>query len=115
MNRPSSGLASTLSAVQAMAMAIGGCAATAPAKPAPLGNTIPPPEYETPFKSGNYRSAESDSRPGAHFFHDGRVALRKGDVRHAIHMYQVSASWAFKPAAYMPGRWPGHALTTASH
>ena len=108
MNHSKHLVAATLSGV--LAMAIGGCAVTRPVKPRvqptnpfARGGTIPPPEYGSTFKTGNYRSVESDARPGVHFFHYAWVALQKGDVRHAISMYQVSASWAFKPAAYMLG------------
>lgn len=108
MNRSCSLLTAILSAIFMISM--GGCAVTRPAKPAvqPVnpfakGGTIPPPEYGATFKTGNYRTVESDARPGVHFFHYAWLALQKGDVQHAISMYQVSASWAFKPAAYMLG------------
>ena len=34
------------------------------------------------------------------FFALGVQAFRKGDYRHAIDMYKVAASWAYKPAEY---------------
>ncbi|WP_114240603.1 tetratricopeptide repeat protein [Dyella sp. C9] len=44
-----------------------------------------------------------DARPGEYFFALGAQAARKGDYTHAIAMYKVAASWAYKPAEYNLG------------
>jgi len=43
------------------------------------------------------------ARPGETFFAKGVTAVRKDDYEFAINMYQVSASWAYKPAQYNLG------------
>jgi hypothetical protein len=43
------------------------------------------------------------ARPGETFFAKGVTAVRKDDYAFAINMYQVSASWAYKPAQYNLG------------
>ena len=43
------------------------------------------------------------ARPGETFFARGVTAVRKNDYDFAINMYQVSASWAYKPAQYNLG------------
>ncbi len=46
----------------------------------------------------------SDSaRPGEAFFAKGVMAVKKDDYKHAIEMYKVAASWAYKPAQYNLG------------
>jgi len=52
------------------------------------------------LSNGNFNTPESDARPGVKFFTLGAQAFRKGDYRHAIDMYKVAASWAYKPAEY---------------
>ncbi|HKZ09175.1 MAG TPA: sel1 repeat family protein [Rhodanobacteraceae bacterium] len=52
------------------------------------------------LSNGNFNTPESDGRPGVKFFTLGMQAFRKGDYRHAIDMYKVAASWAYKPAEY---------------
>jgi len=51
-------------------------------------------------KSGGGGTPESDARPGTYYFMEGAYAYRKRDYTFAIQMYQVSASWAYKPAEY---------------
>jgi hypothetical protein len=63
------------------------------------------PDYGTGAATGNLSNAnfntpESDGRPGVKFFTLGVQAFRKGDYRHAVAMYKVAASWAYKPAEY---------------
>lgn len=65
--------------------------------------TLNAPDYGGVFASGNYNTPAADGRPGMKFFAYGVVAYRKGDYRHAIDMYQVAASWAYKPAEYNLG------------
>lgn len=55
------------------------------------------------LSNGNFNTPESDGRPGVKFFTLGVQAFRKGDYRHAIDMYRVAASWAYKPAEYNLG------------
>lgn len=50
--------------------------------------------------TGNYNTPEADGRPGEYYFHLGADAVRHKDYAHAIAMYKVAASWAFKPAEY---------------
>lgn len=52
------------------------------------------------MSNGNFNTPESDGRPGVKFFTYGVRAFRKGDYQHAIDMYKVAASWAYKPAEY---------------
>jgi len=52
------------------------------------------------LSNGNFNTPESDGRPGVKFFTLGVQAYRKGEYRHAIDMYKVAASWAYKPAEY---------------
>jgi len=55
------------------------------------------------LSNGNFNTPESDGRPGVKFFEYGVRAFRKGDFRHAVEMYKVAASWAYKPAEYNLG------------
>jgi hypothetical protein len=43
------------------------------------------------------------ARPGETFFARGVTAVKKDDYDFAVNMYQVSASWAYKPAQYNLG------------
>ena len=52
------------------------------------------------MSNGNFNTPESDGRPGVKFFTLGVQAFRKGEYRHAIAMYKIAASWAYKPAEY---------------
>lgn len=55
------------------------------------------------LSNGNFNTPESDGRPGVYYFDLGVEAIRKGDYGHAIDMYKVAASWAYKPAEYNLG------------
>lgn len=66
---------------------------------------ISAPEYGSGTSAGtvsnrNLNSPESDGRPGVYYFNLGAQAFKKGDYAHAIDMYKVAASWAYKPAEY---------------
>jgi TPR repeat protein len=66
------------------------------------------PEYGSDTGIGglsntNFNTPESDGRPGVYFFNLGAAAFRKGDYAHAIDMYKIAASWAYKPAEYNLG------------
>lgn len=63
------------------------------------------PDYRSDASSGtmsdaNFNSPTSDGRPGVYFFALGVQAFKKGDYKHALAMYKVAASWAYKPAEY---------------
>ncbi|MEZ5462312.1 sel1 repeat family protein [Dokdonella sp.] len=47
-----------------------------------------------------FTGPEKSGRPGVAYFEKGAEALEKGQTAFAIEMYEVSASWAFKPAQY---------------
>ncbi|WP_019465178.1 tetratricopeptide repeat protein [Dyella japonica] len=50
-----------------------------------------------------FNRPEDDGRPGEYFFYLGALANQKHDYEHAIAMFKVSASWAYKPAEYNLG------------
>lgn len=52
---------------------------------------------------GSFNTPASDGRPGLYYFDLGAQAFKKGDYRHAVDMYKVAASWAYKPAEYNLG------------
>lgn len=60
------------------------------------------PLHERPASWG-FSLPEDDARPGLRFFHYAVDALEKGQYGLAIDMYEASASWAYKPAAYNLG------------
>lgn len=45
-------------------------------------------------------SLDSDALPGMKLFAQGSIAFGKGDFRHAVHLFEVAASWGYKPAEY---------------
>ena len=47
-----------------------------------------------------FSTPEADARPGEYYFLLAAHAFRKNDFAFAIQMYEVAASWAFKPAQY---------------
>lgn len=72
------------------------------------GNVIAAPDYDSgaafgAFSDQNFNTPESDGRPGVKFFTLGALAFERGDFAHAIDMYKVAASWAYKPAEYNLG------------
>lgn len=56
-----------------------------------------------PLSDSNFNTPESDGRPGVKFFVLAARALKHHDYLHAIDMFKVSASWAYKPAEYNLG------------
>lgn len=50
-----------------------------------------------------FNTPQDDGRPGEYFFYLGALANQRHDYEHAIAMYKVSASWAYKPAEYNLG------------
>jgi hypothetical protein len=66
------------------------------------------PTYDTDPTFGHmpnedYTTPEADGRPGEYFFNVAAQAFEKKQYRHAINMYKVAASWAYKPAEYNLG------------
>jgi len=54
-----------------------------------------------PSASGN--TPEDDARPGEYYFKLGASAFQRKDYAHAVKMYEVAASWAYKPAQFNLG------------
>lgn len=61
--------------------------------------SIAAPSYGSADMSGS-NGPVADARPGQYYFDLGVQASRKKDYGHAISMYEVAASWAYKPAEY---------------
>lgn len=92
------------SAVLSLAIAASGAPAVVFAQSGAAGS-ITAPDYGSgasagALSDGNFNTPEADGRPGVQFFTLGVQAFRKHDYRHAIDMYKVAASWAYKPAEY---------------
>lgn len=60
--------------------------------------TVAGPDYTD--SSNSLDITDTDARPGVYFFGLGVKAFKKGDYGHAMEMYKVAASWAYKPAQY---------------
>lgn len=59
---------------------------------------------DVPLSRGDaFNTPEDDGRPGEYFFYLGALANQRHDYEHAIAMYKVAASWAYKPAEYNLG------------
>ncbi|MHA6204142.1 tetratricopeptide repeat protein [Dyella soli] len=54
-------------------------------------------------RSDAFNTPEDDGRPGEYYFYLGALANQRHDYAHAIAMYRVAASWAYKPAEYNLG------------
>jgi len=94
---------SVLTGAVALAVAL-----PAQAQNASVASEVTAPDYGSGASVGglsnrNFNTAESDGRPGVYYFDLGVQAFKKGDYRHAIDMYKVAASWAYKPAEYNLG------------
>jgi len=80
----------------------------APERAKPIDNNVIP-DYESDYAAASRLSnkvgstPEADGRPGEYYFVLGADAYRKRNYPFAIQMYQVSASWAYKPAEYNLG------------
>jgi len=65
-----------------------------------------PPVYDSEYSAemrlhGSFgNTPEADARPGEYYFLLGAQAFRKHEYAFAINMYEVAASWAYKPAEY---------------
>jgi hypothetical protein len=79
----------------------------APTRSVPSANEVP--DYDSDYAAASRLSGdggntpEADARPGEYYFLEGARAFRKKEYAFAIQMYQTSASWAYKPAAYNLG------------
>ncbi len=77
----------------------------------PIDSQTPPPKvvsfHATPdvptSRTDAFNTPEDDGRPGEYFFYLGALANQRHDFTHAIAMYEISASWAYKPAQYNLG------------
>jgi hypothetical protein len=78
-----------------------------PDRPAVTANTVP--DYDSDYAAAARLSGaagstpEADARPGEYYFIKAADAFRNKDYTFAIQMYEVSASWAYKPAEYNLG------------
>jgi hypothetical protein len=91
-----------LATVDAQAAGTGSAAATATV-PASRTTTVPPSydSHDQPGPAtGNYNTPEADGRPGEYYFQLGVNAFYKKDYEHAVAMFKVAASWAYKPAEF---------------
>ncbi|MEO8802424.1 MAG: hypothetical protein ABI304_14385, partial [Rudaea sp.] len=91
--------------VAGFALALTAQSALAKPQDQPLGSTYVVPDYGSGASTGSlsnskFNTPESDGRPGVKFFAYAQQAMHKGDYQHAIYMYKVAASWAYKPAEY---------------
>ena len=64
-----------------------------------------PPRYDSSDNvnrpaNWNYATPEADARPGEKYYFRGVHAFQHKDYSFAVNMYQVAASWAYKPAQY---------------
>ncbi|GAB2542757.1 tetratricopeptide repeat protein [Rhodanobacter koreensis] len=61
-------------------------------------DTVAGPNGKPPaFTEGTHLA---DARPGQYFFNIGAYAFMHHDYVHAVRMYELAASWAYKPAEY---------------
>ena len=62
-----------------------------------------PAAFTEPLPAYQPGTPEADGRPGQYYFGIGARAFLNREYTHAIDMYQVAASWAYKPAEYNLG------------
>ena len=74
---------------------------------APAANEVPShdSDYAASMRLQGYSEGtpEADGRPGEYYFRQGTQAFAKHEYRFAIQMYEVAASWAYKPAEFNLG------------
>ena len=51
----------------------------------------------------HFNTPESDGRPGVRFFAQGMAAWSQKDIKYAVNRLELSAFWAYEPAAYNLG------------
>ncbi|WP_266183269.1 tetratricopeptide repeat protein [Dyella humicola] len=79
---------------------------TIPIDAKPSSKTVPfhdPTADQSDGESGAFNTPTSDGKPGEYYFHLGVEATTKRDFAHAMAMYKIAASWAYKPAEYNLG------------
>lgn len=59
--------------------------------------------FTEPLPAYNPGTPEAEGRPGQYYFGIGARAFQHHEYSYAINMYQVAASWAYKPAEYNLG------------
>jgi hypothetical protein len=64
-----------------------------------------PPSYDSEDNTDRpanetWCTPEDAARPGKKFFLTGAYAYRNGEYKYAVDMYEVAASWGYKPAQY---------------
>ncbi|MEO5559881.1 MAG: sel1 repeat family protein [Dokdonella sp.] len=64
-----------------------------------------PPRYDSSDNvnrpaNHKFSTPEDDARPGQKFYFQAVRALQRKDYAFAVNMYEVAASWAYKPAQY---------------
>jgi hypothetical protein len=85
--------------------------AATPAATAGAGDiaALEAPSYDSDYAASmrlqgySDNTPEADGRPGEYYFLQGVHAFAKKDYRFAIQMYEVAASWAYKPAEFNLG------------
>ena len=101
-----------LSAAPAYATETAAADQAAPMLETPLDDAPPgdnAASYGSSYQSGmrlrgsEENTPEADARPGEYYFKIGARAFQKNDAKFAMQMYEVAASWAYKPAAYNLG------------
>ena len=104
-----SGLYAALAALATLAAPPAAHAQTAADAPAPAQGSYAP-DYRSDYRAevsaipsvaGN--TPEDDARPGEYYFRQGAWAFQHKDFAHAVKMYEVAASWAYKPAQFNLG------------
>jgi hypothetical protein len=76
---------------------------TSPAQPTQSGPAVSTNTDTSEDNGGAFNTPLDDARPGEYYFDLGAQAAKKGDYAHALAMYKVAASWAYKPAEYNLG------------
>ncbi|WP_109127388.1 sel1 repeat family protein [Dyella sp. C11] len=76
---------------------------TIPIDDTPVSTAAPVEDNSTEDNTRAFNTPTDDGRPGEYFFVLGVQAAKKGDYRHAMDMYKISAYWAYKPAEYNLG------------
>lgn len=86
----------------------GFAAAAGDSPPGTQSSSQDAPSYNTDPGFGalpneDFTTPEADARPGVYYFQLATRAFEKKQYQFAINMYQVAASWAYKPAEYNLG------------
>lgn len=87
---------------------LGLCLAIACAFPLTARCANSAPMYDSSFSvnrpaPGAFGTPENEARPGEAYFYYAVHALKHKQFKFAVDMYQVAASWAYKPAEYNLG------------